>query len=116
MNARAVIDTALRTRGMMAINPVCPCCGDVLDRDDFPTVDDYTTGPALITRYGSMPCHACTDAHYGCDECGVAIRPDDPAQTLVEGEHYCSTDCEFGDGPDGSTSSTYSVNDAPHHQ
>jgi len=120
MNARAVIDAALTARNMLPINPVCPCCGDTLDRDDFPTIADYpATGPAAVARYGAMPCHGCIEDLAVCAGCGKAVSDDGmDGSGDFDGERFCNEGCEYDaiQSIEGDPASTYSVNDAPHHQ
>lgn len=72
----------------------CPACCDTYHPDDFAPASDYpATAPALIERYGSLPCGACTDDHTLCADCGEASPR--AALTEIGDDLYCDN-CVFG--------------------
>lgn len=117
MVSRDIVDAALMSRNMMAVNPVCPCCGDTLDRDDFPAPNDYpATMPAAVAKYGSMVCYGCIEDIAVCAGCGSALADGEGISGTgnFDGERLCNEGCEYdaGEAISGDDHSTYSVNDA----
>ena len=64
---------AAAAKGIPSATVLCRCCQVYVSRDDFPPPDTFATEPALIARYGTMPCTTCTERHVECVECGKLL-------------------------------------------
>ena len=68
---------AAAAKGIPSATVLCRCCSDYLTRAEFPKPGEYATEPALIARYGTMPCTTCTERHVECVECGRLLDEDE---------------------------------------
>ena len=64
---------AAAAKGIPSATVLCRCCQGYVTRPEFPKPGEYATEPALIARYGSMPCTTCTERHVECVECGKLL-------------------------------------------
>ena len=82
---------AAAAKGIPSATVLCRCCQGYVTRPEFPKPGEYATEPALIARYGSMPCTTCTERHVECVECGKLLDEDDGREHTQIG--YVCADC-----------------------